>query len=405
MERADLTLSAGPNDVSSAVLAALGSPILYHYDPVFLARFRDAEEKIGRIYRTTSHEILLMQGEAVLGLEAAARAVVRPGMACLNLVSGVFGKGFGYWLKDIGADLREIEVPYDQIIDPEAVEAYLVAHPEVEMVSVVHCETPSGTLNPVEKIGPIARAHGAVTIVDVVASFGGIDLRPEEWQLDLLVAGPQKCLGGPPGMSLLAVSDQAWAMIDRNPAAPRGSFLSLLDWREKWHGTGRFPFTPSVSDLHGVDAAADLLLAEGLDAVQARHSRVAAACRAGVVAMGLRLWPASEEIAAASVTAIAIPDGLTDIGVRDHVRARYGVQLSGGQGAGNLIRIGHMGANCRPIYVVAGLASLGRSLVDLGVKLDVGAGLEAALASLSASGAGGESAPAVDPRAAAGAAT
>ncbi len=386
MERADLTLSAGPNDVASEVLAAMGSPILYHYDPVFLARFAETEKKVARLFRTSRHEIILMQGEAVLGLEAAARAVVRPGMSCLNLVSGVFGKGFGYWLEAIGADLHEIEVPYDQSIDPAAVDAYLDVHPEIRMVSVVHCDTPSATVNPVREIGPIARAHDAVTIVDAVSTFGGIELCPEEWQLDLVVAGPQKCLGGPPGMSLLAINEHAWAMIDANPAAPRGSFLSILDWREQWHGQGRFPFTPSVSDLNGVSKAADLLLAEGLDASQARHARIAAACRAGVRGMGLRTWAASEEIAAACATAIAVPDGLTDIAVRDHVRSRYRVQLSAGQRAGNLVRIGHMGATARPMFVVAGLAALGRSLLDMGVPLELGAGLEAALASLSESG-------------------
>ncbi len=384
MDRPDLTLSAGPNDLSADVRAALGSPILYHYDPVFLERFRLAEQQIARIFRTTSHEIILMQGEAVLGLEAAARAVVSPGMACLNLVSGVFGKGFGYWLTAIGAELHEIEVGYDEAIDPGVVAAYLDAHPEIRMVSVVHSETPSGTLNPVRELGPIARAHDAVTIVDVVSSFGGIELEAESWQLDLLVAGPQKCLGGPPGMSLMAVSDAAWAAIDRNPAAPRGSFLSMLDWREQWHGNGRFPFTPSVADLHGVLAAAQALLEEGLDTCQARHARIARAAWAGVVAMGLRPWPARQAIAAACVTAIRVPDGLTDIAVRDHARARYGVQVSAGQGAGNIIRLGHMGATARPMLMVAGLAAIGRSMADLGAAVDIGAGLDAALASLSA---------------------
>ena len=390
MERPDLTLSAGPNDVSADVHAALGSPILYHYDPVFLERFRATEDRIAQIFRTTSHEIILMQGEAVLGLEAAARAVVSPGMACLNLVSGVFGKGFGYWLQAIGAELHEIEVGYDEAIDPAAVAAYLDAHPEIRMVSVVHSETPSGTLNPIREIGPIARAHNAITIVDVVSSFGGIELEAEAWQLDLLVAGPQKCLGGPPGMSLMAVSDPAWAAIDRNPAAPRGSFLSVLDWREQWHGDGRFPYTPSVSDLHGVLAAADGLLAEGLEASQARHARVAAAAWAGVEAMGLRPWPTSREIASACVTAIRLPDGLDDAGVRDHARARYGVQISAGQGAGNLVRLGHMGATARPMLMIAGLAAIGRTLADLGARVDVGTGLDAALAALSSSGPGND---------------
>ena len=286
MERADLTLTAGPNDVYPEVRAALGAPILYHYDPVFLERFRDTEAKLARIFRTTSHEMILMQGEAVLGLESAARSLCTRGTPVLNLVSGVFGKGFGYWLSAIGAELHEIEVPYDEAIDPDAVAAYLDAHPDIKVLSVVHSETPSGTLNPVDLLGPICRARGVVSIVDAVSSLGGVELRSEEWQLDLLVAGPQKCLGGPPGMSLMAVSPQAWAAIEANPDAPRGSFLSMLDHRDMWHGQGRFPFTPSVSDLHGVLAAADLTLAEGLDAVQARHDRVARACWAGVRAHG-----------------------------------------------------------------------------------------------------------------------
>jgi pyridoxamine---pyruvate transaminase len=384
---ADFTLAAGPNDVVSSAHAAMGSPILYHYDPAFIERFKETEDLIARIYGTTSHEIILMQGEAVLGLEAAARSAIRPGMAVLNLVSGVFGKGFGYWVSGIGAELHEIEVPYNEAIDPQAVAAFLDAHPEVRVVSVVHSETPSGTINPVRELGPICRSRGVVTIVDCVSSFGGIELRPEAWQLDLLVAGPQKCLGGPPGMSLMAVSDEAWALIAENPDAPRASFLSMLDYREQWHGAGKFPFTPSVSDLHGVRAAAQELLDEGVDAAIDRHSRVAAACRAGVRAMGLEVWAARDEIAAACTTAIRLPDSVTDIGVRDHVRSRYGVQLSGGQGAGPIIRIGHMGAIARPMYPIVGLTALGQGLLDLGVKVDIGAGVEAAMASLAASGA------------------
>ena len=134
--------------------------------------------------------------------------------------------------------------------------------------------------------------------------------------------------------------------------------------------------------MNGVAAAAEALLAEGLDAAQARHERVARACRAGVRAMGLRVWAVSDEICAASVTSIAVPDGLTDIQVRDHCRERYGVQLSAGQNAGNLVRIGHMGNTARPMWMVAGLAALGRTFADLGVSVAIGAGIEAAMASL-----------------------
>ncbi len=381
MRDPDFTLSAGPVMASPRVLAALGSPITYHYDPAFLEAFRRTERKLAEVF-LTENDVLLMQGEAVLGLEAAARSLVKEGTPVLNLVQGIFGKGMGYWLKAFGADLHELEVPYNDAVEPADVESYLAEHAEIELVAVVHSETPSGTHCDVAAIGPIARAHGALTLVDCVSSVGGMPFRTDEWQLDVCVAGPQKCLAGPPGMSLMTVSDAAWERIADNPSAPRASFLSMLDWKEQWIDGEKFPFTPSVSDVHGVEAACDELLEEGLESSIERHARAAAACRAGVRAMGLELWPRSEAIAAACVTAIAVPDGLTDVQVRAHCRERYGVMISGGQGAGNLIRIGHMGPSARSLYPVVGLAAAGRTLADLGATVDIGAGVEAALAEL-----------------------
>src|SRR5439155_8216232 len=153
MRELDFTLTAGPTEASAATLGSLGNPITYHYDPTFLARYQEAERKVAAVFRSRS-DVVLLQGEAVLGLEAAARALVQPGMHCLNLVSGIFGKGLGQKLEAAGAVLHELEVPYDEAIDPADVEQALRANPEVKLVAVVHCETPSGTLNPVEEIGP-----------------------------------------------------------------------------------------------------------------------------------------------------------------------------------------------------------------------------------------------------------
>jgi pyridoxamine---pyruvate transaminase len=378
MRDPEFTLSAGPTAASPRTLAALGSPITYHYDPAFLECFRRTERKVAQILQTTN-DVVLMQGEAVLGLEAAARGLVRPGGQVLNLVSGIFGKGMGYWLRDFGANVHEIEVGYNDAVDAAEVARFLDGHPEIELVAVVHSETPSGTYNPVDAIGQIAHAHGALTLVDCVSSVGGMAFKADEWQLDICVAGPQKCLGGPPGMSLMSVSEAAWRRIAENPAAPRASFLSLLDWKEQWLEGAKFPYTPSVSDVHGVEAACDELLDEGIDASIRRHELAARAARAGIRAMGMELWPRSDEISAACVTAVAVPDGLTDVQVRAHVRERYGVMISGGQGAGNLVRLGHMGLTASGMYPVVGLAALGRSLADLGAQVEVGAGVEAAL--------------------------
>ena len=386
MRHPDFTLTAGPTMASPRTLAALGSPITYDYDPVFLERFRGLEGKLAAIYGTRS-DVVLMQGEAVLGLEAAARALTRPGLAALNLASGVYGKWFGLWLAEYGATLHEVEVPYDEAIDPVDVERALRAHPEIELVAFVHSETPSGTLNPAADIGRVAKEHGCLVIADVVSSLAGEELRPDEWGLDVCVAGPQKCLAGPPGMSLVTVSDAAWEAIRKNPAAPRGSFLSLLDWKERWLEGGRvaFPYTPSVSDVYGVDAACDEVLELGLDESIALHRRAAAAVRAGVVAMGLELWAAREEIAASCVTAVRTPGGVDTMALLGGIRERYGVQLSPGYGElkEKLVRLGHMGPAARSLYPIVALSAFGRGLADLGVSVRIGDGVDAALEVLS----------------------
>ena len=245
MQDPEFTLAAGPAVVSPRVLAALSQPLTNYSDPSFLERFRRTEAKVGQVFGT-ANEIILLQGEAVLGPEAAARSLVRPCMPVLNLVSGIYGHGMSLWLKSFGAQLHELSAPYDDAIDPDDVSAYLDAHPEIELLCVVHCETPSGTLNDCSRIGPIVRAHGVLTLVDCVASLGGMPVDPDAWQLDVCVTAPQKCLGASPGMSLIAVSPQAWAAIERNPLAPRDSFLSLLDWRDRGTGRGGFP-TPRRS--------------------------------------------------------------------------------------------------------------------------------------------------------------
>lgn len=386
MRDPDFTLPAGPTMSSPRVEQAMGRPIIFDYDPVFLERFRDLERKVAELFLTEG-TVILPQGEAVLGIEAAARSVVRPGMRCLNLVSGVYAKWFGDWLRSYGAEVTEIEVPYDEAIDPAEVEQALDQRGDFELVALVHSETPSGIENPLEEIATLAKRAGALMFVDAVSAVGGTELRTDEWGVDVCIGGPQKCLGGPPGISLVTVSAAAWEAIERNPEAPRSSYLSLLDWRERWIEGGReaFAYTPSVVDVNGVHAAIAEVLEEGLDAAIARHQTAAAACRAGVTAMGLELWPRREETSASCVTAVRVPDGVEVPRVLGHVRERYGVMLSGGYGElkSRLFRLGHMGPASRSLYPVVAVSAFGRGLADLGVDVDIGAGAEAALAVLS----------------------
>jgi pyridoxamine--pyruvate transaminase len=368
-------------DAYPQVLRGLSRPVLYDYDPAFLSFYERTVEKLRTAF-ATAHMPVILQGEPVLALEAGAASLIAREDVVLNLVSGVYGAGFGFWAKRYCAELLEIRVPYDEVIDPDRVAALLKARPDIRVVSVCHHDTPSGTINPVAEIGRIVAAHGAYLLVDAVSSFGGMAVGPDSCHADLFVTGPNKCLGCPPGLSLVGVTPRAWEKMKANPHAPRDSMLSILDWEHAWRRDRPFPFTPSVSEINGLDAALDLYLAEGPEQVWARHALTAAACRAGVLAMGLRLWPADERTASPTTTAVRIPDGLEDAALRAAARARYGVVFSSGRGEtlGKLVRIGHMGPTARPLYAVVALAALGGAIRALGAPVAVADGVAAALA-------------------------
>ena len=375
------TLTTGPVDAYPAVLRGLSRPVLYDYDPAFLAQYEAVNEKVRRAFRSSSPPVIL-QGEPVLALEAAAASLIAKGDVVLNLVSGVYGKGFGYWAARYAGEVLELAVPYNDVLDPAAVADALARRPDIAVVALCHHDTPSGTINPAKGIGAAVRAAGKLLIVDAVSSFGGMDVLPEDIKADIFVTGPNKCLGCPPGLSLLHVSDAARKKMEANPDAPRASMLSIVDWRRAHEATQPFPFTPSVSEINALDAALDLYLEEGDQAIWARHAQTAAACRAGIEAAGLSLWPAREAIASPTCTAVRVPEGIDEAALRAAIRDRYGVVVSSGRGEtlGKLIRIGHMGPTARPIYSLVAVAAVAGALQALGVKgLDVGAGVAAAM--------------------------
>jgi pyridoxamine--pyruvate transaminase len=380
-----ITLTSGPVNAYPDVLRGLGRTVLYDYDPAFQLFYEKVVDKTQKVMRLSNKPVIL-HGEPVLGLEAAAASLITPDDVVLNLASGVYGKGFGYWAKRYSPHLLEIEVPFNESIDPQTVVTMLEAHPEITIIAVCQHDTPSGTINPIDAIGALSSAHGAYLIVDAVSSFGGMKTHPEDCKADIYVAGPNKCLGAPPGLTMMGVSERGWAKMKANKAAPRASILSILDWETAWSKDQPFPFTPSVAEINGLDAALDLYLNEGPEAVWARHALTARAMRAGVVAMGLSIWAADERIASPTTTAVRTPDGLDEKALRLAARARYGVVFSSGRGEtlGKLTRIGHMGPTAQPIYAIAALTALGGAMKAIGHNVEIGTGVEAALAVIDA---------------------
>ena len=244
------TLATGPVGSTPATQAALAQPVLHHTDPAFRALYAETVTLLREAFGT-SVDPVIFPGEAVVGIEAAAAALIGPDDVVLNVVSGIYGKAFGQLAGRFAREVIEVETAYNASIAPAAVSDALARRADVTIVAAVHCETPSGTMNDLDAIAEITARSGALLIVDAVSSFGGMRTDFENWP-GITITAPQKCLGGTPGLSLLHVSDDAWRHIAANPNAPRGSALSIDDWRDAHRPDRAFPFTPSVSEIYGL---------------------------------------------------------------------------------------------------------------------------------------------------------
>ena len=290
-----------------------------------------------------SGDVVVVQAEAIVALEACARSLGRPGLAALNVTTGPYGALFGRWLAAAGADVTDVAVPFSRTVTVADLEPVLAAR-QFELVAVVHAEAATGGANPMDDIAALVAAHGALLVVDAVASVGAHRVDPQGWAADVVVIGPQKALAGPAGVSALAVSERAWEAMRQNGSAPRDSILSLLDLKDGWLATGRaFVLgTPSSLETAALNQALARVAAEGLDAVIARHRRSAAATRAGLRELGLQPWIVDDRAAAGVVTTVAAPARLDLLAAARVAGARL-LTAAPGSLAATTLRINHTG--------------------------------------------------------------
>lgn len=367
----------------TAVTANADTPVLLDLPPLDAAHFARIEDKVGALLRTRS-DVLATQGEALLPLEACIRSAVRPGSTALNIVTGPYGETFGGWLRSCGAEVVTITAPFTGAVAPQQVADALRDHPDIDFVSLVHAEAATGNTNPVAEIGAVVREHGALLMLDAVASVGAEPLLTDEWGVDLCVIGGQKALAGPAGVSAVSVSARAWERIAANEQAPRRSYLSLLDWKERWIDGGRtaLPHAPAQLEMLALEQAIDRVEAEGLDAVIRRHRAASAAVRAGARALGgLTPYVTRDEDAAPAATTLRAPD---DLDAREVVAAALAdddavpVQAAAGALAKEMIRVNHYGRAADREVALASLAALADGLRSLGVQVEAAAAAVAA---------------------------
>ena len=332
-----LLMLPGPTTVDPRVLAAMSKAVVNHRGAKYGEILTETTELMSKVFQTPNKSYLLT-GSGTAAMEAAIANTVAPGEKMLNIVGGKFGERFMKIAKTHGIDAQELAVEWGTAVSPKQIEEILDANEDIKAISVVHNET-------FEKFG-----------------------------IDVCVTGSQKCLAAPPGMAAITLNDDAWKAVDN--IKTNTFYLDMKAARKSGDKQPpETPYTPSVSLTYAMNEALKITLEEGLENRVARHHKAANASVAAVKALGLELF-ADEAVSSATVTAVKMPEGVSDADFRGTVRDKYGVELAGGQDhlKGNVFRIGHMGCISYK-ELVQTFAAIGMTLKGLGAIEDAGAGV------------------------------
>ena len=346
-------------------------------DPEFTKLYKGVIGKLKQLIGASKSDVYVLSGEAMLGLEAAIANTVKRGDKVLVISNGVFGEAFTDLVRMYGGEPVVLEADWKRSVDPSAIERALERNPDVKALTLVHCDTPSGILNPVHEIARIAESFGSLSIVDAVSSIGGVPVHVDSSGIDILIGGSQKVLNIPPGLTIVSISQRAWDEIER--VGYRGFYLSFKLWKEELDGKGEFPYTMPDHLVRALDESLNMIFEEGLENVYERHKRARAASWSAVEAAGLNPYPAGIEHASPTVTAIEVPHGINGEQLREIAWKKYGVMIAGSWGRlrGRVVRIGHMGIQASRNHLILGFTALMKALRDLGYTASVGKVVEA----------------------------
>ena len=374
----NLLFIPGPVTVPEHVLAAMSKPLIDHRGPQFAALVKAIDEGLRPIFGTREADIVLLGSSGTGGLEAAIASTFSPGDLVLAAPVGVFGKRLIAIAQTYGVNVDVLQTELGAALDPNALAEKLAQDRDRKYKGILltHNETSTGVQNDMQRIAPIVREHGALTIVDSVSGLGATEFKMDDWGYDVVVTATQKVLAAPPGAAMVAVSPRAWKAIEAGKA-PR-FYFDLLKARE-FARQGQTPWTPPVSVFFALEAALTHYHHEGAENVWKRHAMYAHAIRNAFEALGLRVF---SEPDAHSVTVVAgcVPSGVDAATLLRKLREERGVSLSGGQLElrGKIIRMGTMG-DVSQTDVLGALGALEMALLEYAVPVQVGAGVQAAL--------------------------
>ena len=378
-------MGAGPSASYPEALRAMGANTLGHLDPEFLGIMNNVGAMLRRVFKTRNSITGAVPGTGTAGMEASLCNVIEPGDQVLALVFGYFSNRMKQMAERMGAVVTVLERPWGTAFTSEEVETALKAMRNPKVVMVVHAETSTGILQPIEEITQLAHKYGALVVVDAVTSLAGCPLLIDEWEIDVCFSGTQKCIGAPPGLSPITFNARAMDRI-RNRKVPVQSWyfdMSLVEtyWGENNSGGRAYHYTAPSNALFGLHEALRMTLIEGLENRWARHEMHSKAIMAGLQQLGLDPF-AQEGFRLWQINSVKVPAGMDDQEMRTRLLREYNIEIGAGLGPvkGQIWRIGVMGYSANRANILLCLNAMGEILRDMGHKIETGAAIEAAQA-------------------------
>ncbi len=335
-------------------------------DEEFVEFYKETCGQASRLLHT-SNETLILGGEGILGLEAACASLTEPGDKVLVLDNGIFGKGFADFVSIYGGEPELYTVDGKNPIDPKALEEFLKGRHGYKYATLVHCDTPSGILNDIHALCPLLKQYGILTVVDAVSSMFGEKVDVDEAQIDILCGGSQKAVSAPPGLAFVTISEDAKKVMAARKT-PIASFYANLKIFDGYYEAKWFPYTMPISDIYGLQKA--FCNIEEDDKMLLRHAKLGESCRQALIDAGLTLY--LEQGFSNTVTVFDVPKETTAEAILEMMKKEHNIMLAGSFGslAGQVIRIGHMGANANFADMAETMDALGQTLEKLGVPLN-----------------------------------
>ena len=323
-------------------------------DPAFYDYYKETCELISELLETKNTAYIL-DGEGILGLEAACASLTEPGDKVLVVDNGIYGKGFADFVTMYGGQVTFYESTYTQAVDVKKFRAFLEEHHDFKYATLVHCDTPSGVLNPVEELSRALHEYGIMTIVDSVSAMMGEPLRVDEGQIDIVCGGSQKAVSAPPGLTFVTVSDAAMKAMEERKTPIASFYANILVFKDYYKNLW-FPYTMPISDIYGLRTALENVKADP-DRYE-RHKQMGELTRRTVKEMGLSLY--LENGYSNTVTVIRVPGGIKADDILELMKKDHNIMIAGSFDVltGQVIRIGHMGENANEADVVETLEAL-----------------------------------------------